>query len=180
MGEGVRRQMQAVYGNNVRIQDAVVGRNQVMFALSEDGALLPEILSPPTQEQSLGKNARIRELTGRLPADPFGLVVVDLGRALAAAPHMAQVTVEVNEARRDRGPESPGGGATTDRNDEITREGPLLGWACVIRPTSFSGYLAISAKDAMETARIAKKLTQGFPTEARRVRIAIPPPRADN
>jgi hypothetical protein len=178
MSPGLRQQMSALYGENLHIQDAVLGRNYVVYAMSGDDEFLPNILRAQAQGQNIGKNARIREIAACLPTEPHGLVVLDLGRLLSAAPRMARLSIDPVEPGGRAA--SPDHAATPGENDETLSSGPLLGWACVVRPTSFSGHLAISAKDAIETARLARKMAREFPTNVQRVRIVVPPTRSDN
>ncbi|HVP10688.1 MAG TPA: hypothetical protein VMV94_05805 [Phycisphaerae bacterium] len=179
MSDGVRRQMSALYGEDFRIQGASVGQNYLMYAMSDDAKFLPEILRTESEGQNVGKNSRVHDIVRCLPPDPHGLVVLDLGRALSAAPYMARLSLDRGEPESRTGKRPPGA-ATPSAGDEVVVNGPLLGWACVIRPTSFSGHLVISAKDAVETARIARKVAREFPTGAQRVRAAPPAPRPRN
>jgi hypothetical protein len=157
-----RRQMQALYGADLRIQDGLVEPHYVMYSLSTPPGLVPEAIRAKTGGNNIGKNSRVQEIRSRLPQKPHGLVILDVGRFLSAAPMLIQASMSGTELGL------PASTTTAPENKPTTRAagaqvGPLLGWACVAHPTALSGHLAISVKDASEVAKLSQQMVRDLP-----------------
>jgi len=152
-----QRQVEALYGTDICFQDAAIGSHCVVYSMSAPPGLVPEAIRVNGEGNHLGKNPRVQELRALLPPEPHGLIIVDLGRFLSAAPVLIQAGMKTKEAEVPPPvATAPGTSPTPEKKNRPM--GPLLGWACVVHPRALSGHLAISVKDAAEAADCAQKM----------------------
>jgi hypothetical protein len=160
----VQSQVQKVYGQKVRYQQAADGPNRVVYTLAEPPASVVDLVKS-LPEARVDKSPAVRRILDRLPEHPQLLVVVDLQRLLSAVPHLA--LSEMGTPEKPKTTQVPRGDSAESRG--------LIGWAVAFEPTSISGGWAMDSQDALETLKAAREMPEKLSkmTDTPRTKIIV-------
>jgi len=153
----VRRQFAGFYGDEVRIQQTVLDADHIVYATAAPPAGVDELLTIGQSGDNIGQNPDVRRILSRLPKDANGIVVVDMGRCLAAMPAWVN-------ANRPRSADGPSAEATISAAWLCPETpGPMIGWACTVQQNWIAGCLAVDADDAVRLLKMARKMVEDVP-----------------
>ncbi|MBN2561731.1 MAG: hypothetical protein JXQ75_12455 [Phycisphaerae bacterium] len=150
----IRQQTVSLYGDDVRIREVVAGKHDIAYSMAGPSVDVFDLVEVRNSGRSVSKNPLVRQVLGRLPDGPHGVVIADMGRLLAAIPSWMEA------GRAVASPHAP----RADRNDVrySNPPGPMLGWACEARENSFSGWLVIDAKGVVRVFKLLREMAEGF------------------
>lgn len=162
MPEQVRRSMEGIYGKDARIQHAVAGSHEVVYAIAQAPWGIVDQIKAIKTGRNAGKNPAVRRLRRLMQPEAQAIIILDIGRLFGLLPYMSQSGFR------------PAGGPASDENrgasgrdvratarlvksgPETKRVGPLMGWSCLARGNALNCRLVIDADDLLEATKIAK------------------------
>ncbi|MFH1418093.1 MAG: hypothetical protein ABII12_07420 [Planctomycetota bacterium] len=155
MNDVTRQQMIWFYGEDARLQQAVLGKHHAVHVLAAPRtSSVFDFVPPGSDAATIGDDPLVQRMRKGLPPDPHLLIIVDVGRCLAAAPYLMQVSPQMTDGAPGASKsEGPAGSL-----EPPPSPGPMLGWACVLTPTAIKGHLTIEGDDAVRASELIKQL----------------------
>lgn len=155
----MQRQGAAIlYGEGVRIQNAVEGRHRMLFSLARPPAGVHDLFERGRTAGTVRKNPLVRRIVGRLPDRPSLVIVADVGRCFAIPRSLVEAGLTKTPPH-----DLPGGAIAAD----YTRPpGPLVGWACVLGRGWFKGQICMDAADVVRSRAMWHGRAEGSSTPA--------------
>lgn len=147
LSKEMREELNKVYGENVRYQQAAGGPDRVVYTFAGPPTSVVDFIGDKAG-QRVNANPAVRRIVDRLPSRPHMLIVFDMEQALAAVPYLAGSKTTAPSAEKP----APSVSERPSRG--------LIGWAAVVRPTSISGHFAMDAQDAIESFKLAQQMPQ--------------------
>ena len=159
MDQQTRRQIISFYGEGACIQEAAIDEHHVVYAAAVPPAGIDDFLEVRRVGRGLNADPAVRAMLGRLPDDSNAMLIVDVGRCVAALPTWVDAKADGGTALASA-PEDSGSAA------EAVVSGRLLGWAGTVHPDSFTGQLVIGADDAVEVFNLCRKMAERLAQDA--------------